>query len=149
VRDYVLAIDPGKATGLAWYDVMSPDSFRSVELGFMDACGAINRYAATYGDQIDIVAETFLITVQTAKNTQATWSLEVIGVAKYLALKHTGAPAIMQQQSEAKTFSTNDRLRAIGWYAPGLRNANDAAKHLLRYLVKHGWWDDRLGPKYE
>lgn len=148
MRRYVLAGDPGKMTGLAFYD-NATGFFQSDEFEFVDSCEMIRKTSEVYATDLDVVFETFLITTQTGKNTQATWSLEMIGVARYFSLVNTDQELIMQLQAEAKTFAYTDRLKAFGWYLPGKPNANDGSRHLMRYLAKHGWWDDRLGPKDE
>ena len=143
----MLAIDPGKMTGIAAYDSKS---------GALGVCekdvegtgpdwsydylfSLIERFTPSY-----IVCESFRITANTAKNTQAPWSLELIGVARLAAGIH-GSNFQLQAPGDAKGFSTDAKLRALGWYNPSKGgHQNDATRHLLAMLVKRGWWDDRL-----
>ena len=46
---------------------------------------------------------------------------------------------VMQSPSDAKRFSTNQRLKAADMWMPTKGgHANDAQRHLFMYLVKHG-----------
>lgn len=137
----VMAIDPGKTSGWATFD-LATEEFKSGQEDFDGAC-AVMMYAAD--PNVQLVSEAFLITVQTAKNTQATWSLELIGVARYVARSLAGRDLILQAPGAAKRFSSDERLKRLGWYKPGQGHANDAARHLLLCLVKTRlWWPEAL-----
>ena len=138
MTNYVLAIDPGKTTGYALYDRAS-DTFGSGELTYDDTCELLLKTASQYGDDLLVVSEAFIITQQTAKNTQAPWSLELIGVARHYSRLHTGRDLILQAPATAKRFSSDERLKTMSWYKPGKGHANDAARHLLLALATRGW----------
>lgn len=140
---HVLALDPGKATGWAFID-LATGQFSSGEAQFEEITTRIGKAVETYGAGLQIVAERFIIGPQTHKNSQAPWSLEMIGVAKYFAGK-TDCPLVLTSASEAKNFSFNGRLKALGWYKGGAGHADDASRHLLLHLVtRRKWWDERL-----
>ena len=120
-------------------------SFMCGELDFLNICESIRLWTRHFHDRMDVVAEEFRINIHTAKNTQQTWSLEVIGVARYFSWMACGQDLIISGRPAAMNFSTDDRLKAMGWYVPGRPHGRAASRHLLHYLVKHGWWDDRLG----
>ena len=143
MRNNILALDPGKKTGWAAYD-FTTKRFVSGEDDFITNARRVHAIAAELNDELSIVSESFTITVNTAKNTQATWSLELIGVYRYLSLAYCREDLTLQAPAAAKRFSSDDRLRAMGWYTPGKGHANDAARHLMLYLVTRKWWDDRL-----
>ena len=143
MRNNILALDPGKKTGWAAYD-FTTKRFVSGEGDFITSARRAHAIAAEHNDELSIVSESFTITVNTAKNTQATWSLELIGVYRYLSLAYCREDLTLQAPAAAKRFSSDDRLRAMGWYTPGKGHANDAARHLMLYLVTRKWWDDRL-----
>lgn len=137
----VMAIDPGKTTGVAVFDGQRFDSYEldsSLE-GDVQLCRAIQSLCPRV-----VICESFRITAQTAKNTQAPWSLEQIGVVR-LSSKIVGAKFVLQSPADAKGFSTDAKLKAIQWYVstPG-GHRNDAARHLLAWLVRQGWMDERL-----
>lgn len=110
---HVLALDPGKKSGWALYE-LATERMRAGEAEFGDMCVWIERVATAYKDKLIVVCESFTITVQTAKNTSAPWSLEMIGAARSAAARHGCAWATPQAPSSAKRFSTNDQIREIG-----------------------------------
>lgn len=142
-RKFALAVDPGKRSGWALFDTET-DRISGGELDFLETAALIHTTGAEYGPELAIISEAFLITNQTVKNTQATWSLELIGVARYVAQAYTMQDLILQAPSSAKRFSSDARLKALGWHVPGQGHANDAKRHLLLYLVERGWWRDSL-----
>lgn len=83
------------------------------------------------------VVERYIITPATAKMTQQHDALEIIGALKYLARQHDHRIE-MQSPSEAKGYSTDTKLKKVGWYNPGEPHARDASRHVLLYLSKAG-----------
>lgn len=151
MRRYVLALDPGQTTGVALYDayelpITAPavgTSFWSAEYDFRSVCQLIRIWTTKLQFDLDVVSEPYKI-----DKAQAPWSLEVIGVARYFSQEQTGQDLITKY-GRSPGFCTDERLKALGWYRPGKRNANSATRQLLIHLVANGWWDDRLGPKIE
>lgn len=157
MRRLTLALDPGKTTGWASYD-HDTRSFKSGQTDFDETCRLVlsPREAFDTADdiivpeayfphgQLDIVSETFIITVNTAKNTQATWSLELIGVARMVSHLYGGQPLVLQPAAAAKRLMSDDLLKALEWHKPGKGHANDAARHLGLFLMGRGWMDDRV-----
>lgn len=139
---YVLGIDPGMMTGFALYDTEA-DVIDLSELSWQEACTYMENTCASFGADLAIAIERFTITIQTAKDSQAPWSLMQIGVAEYLGRKYN-CEFTLQQVASAKRFSADWRLKALGWYVPGLSHARDAARHTLLYLVTRKWWKDCL-----
>lgn len=127
----IIAIDPGLMTGVA---VLRPDgTVQAGEDTWQRASEIIETCIKTWHPLV--VCESFVITEQTAKHTAAPWSLEGIGVARYLAARE-GVEFALQLPVEAKKFSTNARLKAQGWYitTPG-GHTNDGLRHLYLNLV--------------
>ena len=144
MRQYILALDPGKITGVAFANTQNLfETFWSDESDFRLACRVIKHWTEALRFDLDVVAEPYKI-----DKAQAPWSLEVIGVARYFSQEQTGQDLITKY-GRSPGFSTDERLKALGWYRPNKRNANSAARQLLIHLVANGWWDDRLGPKIE
>ena len=140
----VLAVDPGKKTGLSLWVVNHSGAPPLVaELPWPEFPAYVDEVTTRYGGDLDVVCESFTITVQTAKNTQAPWSLEGIGVCRYLTAR-SGCGFTVQAPSSAKNFSSDERLRRLGWWSPGHGHGNDASRHLLLYVASRGWWDDRI-----
>jgi hypothetical protein len=139
-------LDPGKTTGIAGWDYASRQ-FTSIEVGDdLKALGLHLELLATMQDggiisdtpgRIEIGWERYVITPGNTRHGTAYWSLETIGVARYLALKHDFT-ILKPQMSSVMTAVPDGRLKAIGWHKPGKPHANDAARHLLRYMLKAG-----------
>jgi hypothetical protein len=142
-REYILAIDPGMTTGLAYLRRDDLDSYRAVQLPWMSTCDLIRNTCEHHGDRLDVVYERFTISVRTAKIAPAPWSLEVIGVARYFSQLCTGQDAIEYEQKPP--FATDARLKILGWYTPSQGgHMNDAGRQLLNHLVVCGFRDSRL-----
>jgi hypothetical protein len=139
-------LDPGKTTGIAGWDYAN-EQFTSIEVGDdLKALGLHLELLASMQDggiisdmpgRIELGWERYVITPGNTRHGTAYWSLEVIGVAHYLALKH-GFTILKPQMSSAMAACTDERLKKIGWHKPGKPHANDAARHLLRYMLKAG-----------
>lgn len=141
----VVVLDPGKTTGVVDWTAghhAEPPTVTWAELDFKGTCDKLLSIAAesvsTGNLDIIIICESFIITQQTAKNTQAPWSLELIGVARMISELYLGKPLILQQPSQAKRFSSDNRLKRMGWFWKGKGHANDAARHLLLFTATRG-----------
>jgi len=135
---HIWVLDPGKTTGFVTYD-RELDVFIPYELNFKDTCSKLMTAPATNLEGgLLLAAEAFIITPQTAKNTQAPWSLELIGVTRMVSEVYLQKPLIIQQVASAKRFSTDTRLKRMGWYSRGKGHANDASRHLLLLMATRG-----------
>ena len=149
MRRYTLALDPGKMSGWASYDHETHE-FRSGQTDYDATCRMLMHVPSAFGAaeatciETDIVSESFIITINTAKNTQATWSLELIGVARMVSRLYGGQELVLQSPAAAKRLMSDDLLRALGWHTKGKGHANDAARHLGLFMVSRGWMDDRV-----
>ena len=137
---WVMALDPGKTTGIASLRIEDGE-FVSKQTNFDETVAIVQKAATTNREELTLVSESFIITQQTAKNTQATWSLELIGFCRAMARMHTGRDLVLQAPSQAKRFSSDERLKIMGWYIPGQGHANDAARHLMLFCVSRGLID--------
>lgn len=141
---HILAVDPGKATGLSFFSIdhgEDPVLMYSWEVQF-ETYAPIIRWALTAFDNTEVVCERFVITAQTAKNSQAPFSLEEIGVLKQSMLDAGKDLAKLAYQSpnDAKNMFPNPALKKLGyWHRGGEGHALDSIRHGLLYLVKTGW----------
>jgi hypothetical protein len=138
--DYVLAVDPGVATG--WADCRVSDlvinsGAENDQLNFCMRADTWMQWRRGDGSRTVVVCERFLITERTAKLSQQPASLEIIGCVRYLAWKYAVTFAPLQAPGDAKKFITNDRLRQAGLYSTN-DHARDALRHLLLFLVNQG-----------
>ena len=130
----IIAVDPGLRTGLALAGFPGP-AFRSWEADASAMDDVEGRLPATSL----VVCESFI-----PRPGVRTWqpdALEMIGALRYIC-RRDGVPFELQSPAEAKRFSTNARLKIMGWrnITPG-GHADDAARHLLLAAVKRGLID--------
>jgi hypothetical protein len=134
-----VGIDPGRITGIALYLSHYGDhySFEYDQDGLFKYLDTLRTTPSV--DPVVFVIEDFVITSQTGKKTQQKWSLENIGAIKSLCYSIDNYSYVLQTP-DLKEFSTDRKLKSIYWYTTeGGGHANDASRHLLRYL-----WVNRL-----
>lgn len=139
---YLLAIDPGKLTGMSlhYFDHGKVECVWTREVDEFETAFVIEDMAQTYAPDFEIIDEKFFITEKTYKLPDAPWSLEFNGVAKFMARKYN-VKYSWQSPSEAKTFCPDERLHNLNlWHKGGDGHANDSLRHAVTYLVKsYGW----------
>lgn len=142
----VLAIDPGLATGACLVRPEGTQLLRSDELDVEQYYAWLEHYLNYYEPgTLSIVCERFTINAETGKKSQAPWSLEHIGVLRYLTQKTGHGSFTLQTPGEAKSFVSNKRLKALElWHVGGAGHALDALRHAVLYMANHGWRDPRL-----
>lgn len=141
VTRYVLAVDPGLATGLALIDRATLKPEWVWEGAWEETTDRVARALVDHKDDIDVVIEKFTITIQTAKHAQAPWSLEVIGMVKLLCKQYGYKPENIKMQSpgDAKAFTDNDKLRRLDWWVRGSKgHGHDAGRHAALHLLRTG-----------
>lgn len=150
---FVLAIDPGKATGMAlfrhtngeepkliWSIEVQQEEYAAPIRGALDAAKVMNM-------EIDIVCERFTINAQTAKKSQAPFSLEQIGILKQCLLDVGRATTdiYFQSPADAKAMFDNPKLKKLEyWHVGGEGHALDAIRHGLLHIIRLGWKPVRL-----
>jgi hypothetical protein len=143
---YILAVDPGELTGICLIHIGTLEKIYSDELpSWQEVARMVDSTLREHAGNIDVVCERFTITQQTAKNSQQTLPLELIGIIKFLTWVHTGQQVTLQSPADAKRFGPNPRLKAVGlWHTGGEGHALDALRHALLRAVKLGWKDPKL-----
>lgn len=149
--DRVLAVDPGKTTGLAW--MRHEDGLihleDSMEASPEEVIPLIRPALADWKPlqsghpPLRLVIEKFTINAATVKKSQeASWALRTIGAVEQAA-RDVGYPMLAiawQGPGEAKNAFANDKLKALGlWHRGGAGHALDAIRHGTLYLAKVGW----------
>ena len=153
----ILAVDPGKASGIAvlqfrpsYQDVEEPKLTRTYEVQMKEYAQVLRLEIAVAREkdvELVIVCERFIINAATAKNTQAPYSLEQIGILKQVMLDYGIDPdtLIFQSPADAKGMFSNPALKKLEyWHKGGEGHANDAIRHALLRAVKLGWKPKRL-----
>jgi hypothetical protein len=149
---YVLAVDPGKVTGMALFSfggTSEPVLEWSAELEQHEVGEAVRSvlWSPEKRQSLDVVCERFVINAQTVRNSQAPYSLEVIGILKQCLLDSGRAmdDIFFQAPADAMTMFDNKKLKKLEyWHVGGGGHALDAIRHALLRLVKSGWKPLRL-----
>lgn len=144
---YLLSIDPGLMTGLSFFDISDmddPQLLWTKEATIEDFYEKIPDLVKSVKDDLEIVIENFLITVATAKKTQAPWSLELIGLVRFLCWLY-GVPITLHKPGD-REFMTKDKLKRMGfWHTGGAGHAIVSLQHAGVYLInKNGRLAKRL-----
>jgi hypothetical protein len=131
----VLGVDPGKVCGaMIWSEgrVLHHGQCASAELEDW-MYEAVPLWAPW---DLEVVCERYVLGPQSLKAAKDFhYATDVIGVVKSLC-RRSQVLCTMQTAGQAKSFSSDEKLRALGWYLPTPGgHANDAARHVLVYLV--------------
>jgi len=133
-HSFVLAVDPGGNTGLAW---LLDREFGSqvVADGRFGFHAWFTEAVAKIATPLVAVCEDFIITSATARKTAQPDPYRIIGWLELWCHQHA-VPFVLQTPAQAKGFGTDAKLRHMGWYRTGHGgHDNDAARHLLTYLA--------------
>lgn len=142
---YLIALDPGKSSGLSIIDISDlskPEIWWTAELDQFSTCSKIEEWLMDHSDdaEYELVCESFHVTPATAKKSPGQWSSEIIGTTRYLCEKY-GVRFTLQTPTAAKNFVDNARLRDLGlWHRGGEGHANDSLRHAVLYLVEKKNW---------
>ncbi len=125
----IVALDPGLTTGWAeWHGGTFPSSEHPDPLGLlMELDNLVHRLD-------EVVCENFV-----PRPGVRSWqpdALHIIGAVRYFC--HRERVPLHLPMPSSKTFATDARLKKAGMYVPANGHANDAARHLLRRLVRLG-----------
>jgi hypothetical protein len=130
---YLIAVDPGKGTGMAMWNTQADNTFVSFELftregvyGWLDA-------VLIPSDDVHVICERYIMTPG-AKTSQPD-ALMLMGAVEAFAYR-ARLPLHWQLPEPAKKRAPNAVLRRLGWYQNTKDgHANDAARHLLEWLA--------------
>jgi hypothetical protein len=153
MKRIILAVDPGKATGVCCFGWELGEEPHLIMAGeyqpeeFAEPIRGIIAGAQEEGIHLEVVCERFTINAQTVRNTQAPYSLEQIGVLKQI-MRDAGmndAALKFQSPADAKRMFPNEAIKKLDyWYKGGGGHALDAIRHGLLFLAKNGWTPLRL-----
>lgn len=144
-------VDPGLVTGVCQFCIDEQGTITLVSSDELDHLGVghwmkkvmANRpYCGDYKAELQVVCERFIITTQTAKNSQAPWSLEVTGLVRWYTERY-GFALYQPIPSQTKALISNDVLKRAGLFVKG-EHARDAARAALYYVVTQR----RIGMQY-
>jgi hypothetical protein len=144
---YVLAIDPGKMTGMTLFSYekgQEPVKIWSRELEQHEVASSVREVLGNPEilPTLDVVCERFIINAQTVRNSQAPYSLEVIGIVKQCLLDSGRMmdDIYFQAPANAMAMFTNEKIKKLDyWHRGGAGHALDSIRHALLRLVAKGW----------
>lgn len=124
----IIAMDPGLVTGVATWENGRFESWEETPR----TC--VYEYLRHNVYMYDIVLiERYDISARTSKLSSQMDALYLIGATE--AFCYLESTKFIISGRDAKSFSTDAKLKALGWYTPTKGgHANDAARHLLRYV---------------
>lgn len=136
----IIAIDPGLASGVA-HVIVGPEGFTIVTTDELAPWETGEWLRASLRlvpdpDTTAVVIERFTITAKTAQNSQAPWSLEIIGQSRWIVWDEISPERdlILQSVSDSQAAFTNDRLRSFGlWHRGGHGHAVEALRHVALF----------------
>lgn len=142
----VAAVDPGKVTGLS-YLAVSQEAITTPQAHEMPVAQFFLHFAETFyrvddSPSLDliVVTEKFQISERTIKTALSLDALDVNGWLKGEQLYLRNRPFYEQTAAQAKKFSTDQKLKALGWFERTKDgHANDANRHLLRFVMNSDW----------
>lgn len=133
----LLAIDPGLATGLAFFDMTPeiPVLLWTKEVNIEEFWETVPQIITTTQEDLYIVCEDFIITTETAKKSiGGNWSIELIGLVKYLGWKN-GSYLKMQKPGDRTTIS-HEQIKVLDyWHRGGAGHANQAIRHAVVFML--------------
>lgn len=130
----ILSVDPGGTTGVAWYQrglpaeaVPASQQILGGHLGFVEWFIEGETDVWT-----EIVCESFI-----PRPGALSFQPDASYIIGYLSMwSHVnGVSFKLQSPAQAKSFMTDAKLRAAGWWVKGQDHARDALRHLGTYLV--------------
>lgn len=129
----IVWLDPGKLTG--WARLDAEETFLSGQEEFNRMDELIDHWTAIGGPGLWLGWEMYIVTPGGGSVGTAHYSLEMIGAARSACRRH-GTTVLRAMPSSARKLGDDAKLRKLGWYRPGHRHANDAANHLLAFLLR-------------
>lgn len=138
----IIWIDPGRTTGYAFFT--NSASFHSGQLEFQSFGEQLEMTCEVNGSSVWIGWEDFIINRMTASKKGSECALETIGVCRYLAQKYD-CTILEPATPSSRELGSLLKLKRLGWHKPGQVHANDAAQHLLAFMIRdHALPEDLL-----
>lgn len=136
MTNLVIAIDPGKVTGMALWDPRVPTVVTTREVAKpVEVARIVNSCRNDRYGKIEVVSEKFTISQRTLKTALSLDALDINGWLKIDSQAH-GYPYKEQAvQKNSNSFASDDKLQALGWFdkTPDM-HAVDATRQLVVYL---------------
>lgn len=132
-----LAVDPGKVCGIALWHPMDTFQLKTDELLPVEVAKLVHDLWNNTMGQLLVITERFQISERTIKTALSLEALDVNGWLEIEA-QRKGFDLVYQSPAQAKRFSTDEKLKALDWFERTKDgHANDAARHMLVYLMSN------------
>lgn len=135
-------LDPGKVTG--WAALERFTEFSSGQATFGEIDDLVNAWCFLSRERLWLGWERYIVTQGGGRTGTAEYSLEVIGAVKS-ACRRNNVTVLPAMPSSSRKLGDDLKLQRLGWRKPNARHANDAANHLLAWLLREG----RLPPELQ
>ncbi len=153
-KTYVLGVDPGGTTGLAiaMFDGMEsgrPHAIWSDQLPWDEASDMLAKrlqhLSVVRGARVIAVGEKFVISPKSAQRGQTGIedTMGMLGVLRREARLAGIETADLQKSADAKRTVSDQILRNLKLYMPGMKHANDAYRHCVLLANKRGYMSAR------
>lgn len=146
--------DPGLLTGVCVFDFQKDELLLLDEFDYIRTGEVLEPKPQTFAepaplidvlnrDRVHVGWENYRI--MKGPQSQAPWSLEVIGELRYLCAKY-GYNVLDTAEPKARTVITGQMLKDIGWY-PYIKSKKDAysaAQHFLAWTLRENILPERF-----
>lgn len=133
-KPFMIWCDPGKLTGMAWYDYDST-AFGSWQYDYADLDHKLNDFAgAGLLPRLQIGYERYIRLP--GGYGEPVHSMKAIDLIEATAV-HYGFEVLPPRPAESRKLGRPAFLKLLGWWKPGKDHANDAAQHLLAHLLRN------------
>jgi hypothetical protein len=133
----IIAADPGKGTGLGYFDLLTGDHWAG-EYEYAEVAPKVQtliRYGARRHATVKVVCEKYVMTPGT-KSAQPD-ALMHMGAIEWIC-RQENVPLVWQFPGPAKTAVPDAVLRKLGWYRKTKDgHANDALRHVLLWVANN------------
>lgn len=134
---YLLAVDPGLASGISLFDITDPVNPVLVwysEMSIAEFYEQIPALIEKYSGSLQVVCENFIITLATAKKSPAPWSLNLIGILQYFCWVHSVEMTL--QKPEERKFATDEKIKALGFvFKRKNGHVTESVRHAIVWMV--------------
>jgi hypothetical protein len=129
----VLWFDPGLTTGWAYLEMAS--SFNSGQAPFESIGELLTGWAEILGPNLWVGWELYNVTQGGGKAGTPKYSLETIGMLKWICHAHD-VTVLKAMPSASRKLGDEIKLKKLDWRKRGQVHANDAAMHLLAWHLR-------------
>ena len=137
----ILWIDPGLTNGWAVWEGET-FSFCSGQCDFFQLGEMVNDMGNQIGPDLWVGWEHYIV-VRGAKSGTPKYSLEAIGALRWIC-HFNECTVLPAMPSASRKLGDALKLKRVGWYKANQPHSNDAASHLLAYLIRERRVPDHL-----